>query len=438
MRFASLFPACIAAIALSGTLVLAQEPATGGGQSAPPAGGGGNAPVGGAPTGGSPGGLPGGGNLPGQPGGRPTSPFPQERQPDFGRVEDRPIFLSGKVMTEDGGPPPEPATIERICAGRGTPIPEGYTDSKGRFSFQVGQRMGMMPDASIGNADESFPGRGQGAPSGFGGMGGRGGVNERDLQTCELRASLPGYRSTVVTLAGRRSLDNPDVGTIILRRLADVTGFTTSATTLMAPKDAKKAFEKARNARKKNKLPEAQKEYETALSLHPKFAEAYFELAQINLAGNDADAARANFNKAIESDSKFVSPYLGIAQLDASQQKWDLVKATTEKVIQLNRYDFPAAFFYGAVANYNLRDNETAEKLCRSGIEIDQYHRIPKMSHLLGVLLAEKQDFKGASDQLQAYLKFAPKANDAENVKKQLAEIQGRIAQAPVPATTPQ
>ncbi len=350
-------------------------------------------------------------------------------------MDNRPIFLSGKVMMEDGGPPQESAVIERICMGRGTPIQEAYTDSKGRFSFQVGQRMGMMQDASVGNADEGFGSRpGMGNASRMGGFGGNmPQVSERDLQMCELRASLAGFRSTVVNLAGRRALDNPDVGTIILRRLADVSGFTTSATTMMAPKDAKKAFEKAKNALKKNKTADAQKELETALSLHPKFAEAHYELAQIHLMNKNNDAARSGYEKAIEADAKFISPYLGIANLEAQQQKWDAVKAMTDKVLQMNRYDFPAAYFYGAVASYNMRDSEAAEKLCRNGIEADTYHRIPKMSHLLGILLAEKQDFKGATEYLQAYLKFAPRAGDAENVKKQLADFQGRIAQATPP-----
>ncbi len=406
---------------------------TGAGQAGGGTGGGATAttPAPGGTPGGLPGGLPGG-NTPGLPGNRPGNFPSQDRLPDFDRMENRPIFLSGKVMMEDGGPPQEPATIERICMGRGTPVQEAYTDSKGRFSFQVGARMGMMQDASIGNSDEGFGGR-----PGMGQMGSMGGnmprVSERDLQMCELRASLPGFRSTVVNLAGRRALDNPDVGTIILRRLADVSGFTTSATSMMAPKDAKKAFEKAKNALKKNKAQDAQKELETAISLHPKFAEAHYELAQLQLMAKNNEAARASYVNAIESDPKFISPYLGIANLEAQQQKWDAVKAMTEKVLQMNRYDFPAAYFYGAVASYNLRDAEAAEKLCRGGIEIDQYHRIPKMSHLLGILLAEKQDYKGASENLQSYLKFAPRAGDVENVKKQLADFQGRIAQATPP-----
>lgn len=394
---------------------------------APTTGGGGTT---GGTTGGATGGA-AGGVTGGTTGGNrvPTNPFPNDRtqQPSFEDMRNRPIFLSGKVRMEDGTVPPETATIERVCLGRGNPVPEGYTDSKGNFGFQVGQRAGMMPDASMSNTNDGFGGRSGGV---FDNNPMRSGVSERDLMSCELRASLPGYRSSVVSLSGRRSLDNPDVGVIILRRLGDVSGFTTSATSLMAPKEAKKSLEKARNALKKNKLPEAEKELELAVGAHPKYAEAWYELGRVQSLQNNNDGARSSYLKSIEADDKFVRPYLGMASLEAAQQKWVDVKQLTEKVIKLNRYDFPAAYFYGAVANYNLRDVDSAEKLCRSGIEADQYHSIPKMSHLLGMILADKQDYKGASEQLTAYLKFSPKANDAETVRQQLIELNDRVAKS--------
>lgn len=401
------------------SLVLSGQQTTGQ-PSAPTTGGGGGTTGGNTGAIPVPGGTTGGNN-------RNTSPFPTQTTPNptLDTMQNRPIFLSGKVRLEDGSVPPEPATIERICSGRGNPVVEAYTDSKGGFGFQVGQRMGVFADAST-SSDDDF-----GQRTGPGPMGGpnRNTITERDLMMCELRASLPGYRSTVVSLAGRRALDNPDVGIITLRRLVDVTGFTTSATSLMAPKDAKKSLEKARNALKKNKLPDAMKELELAVNTHPKYAEAWYEMGRIHTIQNNPEGAKASYQKALEADEKYVRPYLGLAMLEAQQNRWVEVKQITEKVIKLNRYDFPAAFFYGAVANYNLRDNETAEKLCRSGLEIDQYHSIPKMSHLLGMILADKADYKGASEQLAAYLKFAPKANDAEAVKKQLTEINGRVAQ---------
>ena len=56
---------------------------------------------------------------------------PQERQI---------YFVEGRVLLADGNPPPEPLPIERVC--NGNPRAEAYTDSKGHFSFQLGQNLG--------------------------------------------------------------------------------------------------------------------------------------------------------------------------------------------------------------------------------------------------------------------------------------------------------
>jgi len=48
---------------------------------------------------------------------------------------------------------------------------------------------------------------------------------------------------------------------------------------------------------------------------------------------------------------------------------------------------------------------------------MDTRHQIPKVSHLLGIILADKQDFTGAAERFRTYLKFAPMASDAEKVK---------------------
>src|ERR1022692_3248637 len=60
------------------------------------------------PTTGIPGSNPG--NNRGQ---YPNSTDPNNRYPD----QTRPIYLSGKVMLDDGTPPPGPVTIERVCNG---------------------------------------------------------------------------------------------------------------------------------------------------------------------------------------------------------------------------------------------------------------------------------------------------------------------------------
>ena len=42
---------------------------------------------------------------------------------------------------------------------------------------------------------------------------------------------------------------------------------------------------------------------------------------------------------------------------------------------------------------------------------------------VLGIILADKQDFTAAADELRTYLKFAPDAQDADKVKTQLDQL---------------
>jgi tetratricopeptide (TPR) repeat protein len=339
----------------------------------------------------------------------------------------RPIFLSGKVVVDDGQPPPEPVTIERVCNGQ--PRPEGYTDSKGRFSFQLGQNTHMMADASVGSPMDNFPGSSSrmGGMSGGGGFGGNRGISERDLIGCELRAVLPGYRSEVVQLTGRRVLDNPDVGTIILRRLSNVEGLTYSATSYMAPKDAKKAFEKGVDRAKKDKFDDARKELEKAVELYPKYAAAWYELGVVHHRQQRAAEARKAYEQSLAADAKFVKPYLQMALLSVDEKNWEQVAAHTSKVIQLNPVDFPQAFFYNSVANYNLQKFDDAEKSAQEAVKLDTQHRMPKAQHILGVLMGMRNDLNGAAENLRGYLKYAPTAADADTVKKQLTEIERRL-----------
>jgi tetratricopeptide (TPR) repeat protein len=370
-------------------------------------------------------------NFPG-PNNPTTQPNPNDQMNRFPEQQ-RPIFLSGKVMQDDGTPPPDSVVIERVC--NGNPRAETYTDSKGRFSFQLGQNQGVLQDASMGSSGGGFGGYGN--PGGslgqnrsdMGGFGGsRGGISERDLMGCEIRANLPGFRSDVVSLSGRRAFDNPDVGTIILHRLANVEGVTISATSLQAPKDAKKAYEKARDLLKKKKTPEAEKELEKAVELYPKYSVAWFELGLIRESKKEVEGARKAYGEALAADSKFIKPYRQLAGLSVKEQNWQDVADTTGRLLKLDPVDFPDAYFYNSVANYYLKNYDAAEKSIREAQKLDTRNLMPKTNQLLGVILAEKQDFAGAAEQIKKYLTFLPEGKEAENAKKQLVELEKMTA----------
>jgi tetratricopeptide (TPR) repeat protein len=255
------------------------------------------------------------------------------------------------------------------------------------------------------------------------------GGSDNRFMGCELRARLAGYRSQVVSLAMRRPLDNPDVGVILLHRLSPNEGGIVSAISLAAPKDAKKAYEKGLDLLKKKKADEAVKNFEKAVEVYPKYATAWYELGKLRLATGNKDGARASFESAVKGDPKYVAPYIELALLEAQAQKWQEVADITAQAVKLDPFDYPQAHFYNAVANYNLKNVEAAEKSALQAERLDTRHAMPQNLHLLGVLLAQRQDYKGAAERLRNYLKFAPPTADVSNVKAQLEQMEKFLSQ---------
>jgi tetratricopeptide (TPR) repeat protein len=358
----------------------------------------------------------------------------------------QPIFLSGRVMLEDGTAPTQQVTIERVC--NGVPRAEGYTDSKGYFSIQLGAERGMLQDASeASGGGGQFGGFGDGGGGGGGGFGGGGGLRgggmspgsqsrmgsgmgtSMNLMSCDLQAKLAGYRSQVVSLAGRRPMDDPNMGVILLHRVGPSEGSTVSVTSLNAPKDARKAFDKGLDASKKHKTDEAEKDYQKAVEVYPKYAAAWYELGKIQATRGQKDEARKSFDAAVEADPKFVSPYLQISLMAVQAQQWKEAADVTERAVKLDPFDYPQAFFFNAVANYNLKNLEAAEKSGREAERLDTRHQIPRVAYLMGVLLAQRGDYNGAVEHFKAYLKLAPEAEDADAVRSQLTQLEKMTAQ---------
>ncbi len=339
-------------------------------------------------------------------------------------IANRGAYITGRVQLDDGMPLTTTIVIEKICGGSRTPV--AYTDMKGHFSFQVGGMNAVMPDAS-----ESWSGfNAAGQPTTLSG-GTQQSPGDR-LLSCELTAVLPGYRSDVAYLGQHRQLDNPDIGTLVLHRLMNVPGTTISATTINAPKDALKAFNKGLDDLKKAKSEPAEKEFRRAVELHPKFAAAWYQLGHM-LSASDTPGAREALRHAIDADGKYVSPYLDLALIEIREHQWPAALDAASKGVHLDPVDFPQLYFYKAIAEFNTKQMDEAEKSARQADKIDVAHRLPKIQQLLGMVLIEKQDYTGAAEYLRTYLRLAPDAGDAPAMRTQLSQIEKVATAAPRP-----
>jgi len=333
----------------------------------------------------------------------------------------RPINITGKVVIDDGSATAQNVTVERVCGGMSHTV--AYTDAKGRFSFQWGDRNAVVADAAdAGSGPRS---------AGFGSAQSAGGASPlaadpfgSRMMNCELRANMAGFRSDTINLFNKQLADNPDVGAIVIHRIAGVEGTSISVTSEMAPKDAKKAYEHGLQSLLKNKPDDAVKDFEKAVAVYPKYADAWMNLGKLRLQQQAIEPARIALRKAVESDPKLVAPYIELGLLAAKDANWQDSGKFLDRAVELDPVDFPQAWYADAVANYNLKLNDAAEKSARAALKLDPHRVNPRAAYLLGLILSDKHDYAGAVAQLTEFVKLSPNAPDLSQVKDQLAQFE--------------
>ncbi|HXG33788.1 MAG TPA: tetratricopeptide repeat protein [Bryobacteraceae bacterium] len=328
----------------------------------------------------------------------------------------RPLTLSGRVVLEDGTPPPEPAVIELRCEGERQP--QYYTDRRGYFSFRVGgERSRSVPDSQRARL---------GQPVGAGGPD-RSFVS---LTNCELEASLAGFTSSKVYLGRRSVFENTDVGTIVLKRIVAGEGHFISMNTLAAPAKAREAYEKALAClRKERPEPDrASRELEKAVSLYPAFAAAWNRLGELRARAGDRAGARAAFQRAAEADPKFVPPLLALALAALEGQEAVEAARRANQALQLAP-GLAEAHYYHALAQYALGNEALAEASARAALSTPEAARYPRLHFLLGNMLAARGDLAGAAAELRRFVELEPGSRAAEAARQQLREwgSEGRI-----------
>ena len=340
-----------------------------------------------------------------------------------------PVFVSGKVVTNDASELPQNISIVRVCANTRRTV--GYTDSKGHFNIRIsgsGPAFGVMGDASESGRPDSTAG-----PGVFGGGNNQsnatfGQAAQNPLLGCELEVSAPGFRSPAIDLSNHRGLDNADLGTLVIQRIAGVEGTSVSATSYSAPKEAQKAYQKGEQLMQKTRPDLAAKEFEKATAIYPKYAAAWLDLGRARTRLQDDTTAREAFRKAIDADPKLVDSWGELGMVELRQKNWPAAVENLDRALHLNPVEFPHLWFFDAVANFNAKNLDAAEKSAREAVRVDTRHENARADQILGLVLFQKKDLPGAIEALRSYLKYAHEAPDAAQVQAQIAELENVLA----------
>jgi len=322
------------------------------------------------------------------------------------------FFISGKVVIEDGSALTDRAAIQTICHDQRHT--EAYTDQTGFFSFELGKPNGIIGEDPE-DTSTSNPGK----------------RLNRNLNDCELQATLPGFSSSVVQLVRFDGAEASDVGTITLHRLAQVEGFSISATTAAAPSNARKDYEKGRNLEAKQNWNKAREKFEKAVTEYPNFAIAWLELGKVQVREQDLMGARQSFDQAIHADAKLIGPYQELARIAMQQKNWNEAVSYTDRLLTLNPVSFPQDWLFNALGNYFLQKFEVAEKSVRQGLKADADHHLSSLEYLLGLVLIQRHNYAEALDHLRSFAKLSPNSPTLDTVNRQIAALEALQPRTP-------
>jgi len=134
------------------------------------------------------------------------------------------------------------------------------------------------------------------------------------------------------------------------------------------------------------------------------------------------------FAQQSREDDADIASLLDHAITSLQEGKWQDAADLAGRVMQIRPADYPAAYILNAMANLRLGNLDRAEKSAREAMRFDGGRPNPRNNYVLGMILAQKRDFKASAELLNTYLTAAPDAPDAETVRRQLSEIE-RMAQ---------
>lgn len=241
-------------------------------------------------------------------------------------------------------------------------------------------------------------------------------IARRFEDKCVITILLKGYRKANATLH--------DGAVIVLKQIGDPEGSTVSVTALHVPKDAAKAYDKGLEAMGDGKLADAGKQFERAIARYPDYAQAWSQLGEVREQQSEPKEAADACEHALKADPKYIRPYLQLIRMAVAAKMMDDAAALGERAIQLDPVEFPGIYYYDAVANYELKHADVAERTVNRAIDLDKTHEYPAAEALLGKVLADKGDTHGALEHFAKYVHLAPKADDVPAIRQRMAELE--------------
>ncbi len=195
------------------------------------------------------------------------------------------------------------------------------------------------------------------------------------------------------------------------------------------PKEAKKRYDNGVKRARENKSQEAAASFQEAIKIFPEYLAALNKLGeQMKFLNKPAEAEEA-FENAISINPKYALPHINLGILLVEQKRFDEAVPAIEAG---NKVDdsYPVAHHYLGIALMSKQppDFDRAEKELTRALDLGKKDFVHVRLQLFNLNL-KRQRMDKAAEQLEAYLKAAPDAPNAQQVRETLGKVKKMLAQ---------
>ena len=198
----------------------------------------------------------------------------------------------------------------------------------------------------------------------------------------------------------------------------------------MAPKNARKEFEKASKELAAQDLEKAKADLDSAIKLYPCYARAQAHLATVLETRHDPSGAEAALRKAIGCDPDYLSSYIVLGQMLNDQKRF----AESVPILEAAERRSPSSWqlcYQLGVAYFGLEQYTKAESEYRKVLEFNPSPPAELPLRLADVYLKAK-DYQKAYSEMEQYLKSEPNGRFAEKVRGIMRQTKvSRVANQP-------
>ena len=198
-----------------------------------------------------------------------------------------------------------------------------------------------------------------------------------------------------------------------------------------APKDARKEFQKGTHALQANRVDDARRDFEKAISEYPCYARALTGLASIQIAARDLESASANLHQAVRCDPGFPDACALLGKVLNNQKKFTESEEILKQGLRLSP-DAWELYDQLATAHYNQGQYGKAQEEWLRVLALDPMPPAELHAKLAAVYLQGGARDKSYAE-MQAYLRAEPTGRFASAFKVMMPRLAASGAHGATP-----